>query len=110
MDRSGLRGGDQHPPGLILAAAACGEDPRAEPPPELRLAWQAFGFHALPEAGGLLDQPAGLLTRMTRIYNVWLAFKSYSQRDLSKHKEWVETNPALYETILRVKRLREPNA
>lgn len=95
---------------MILAAAACGEDPQAIPPTELRLAWLAHGYHALPEAGGLLDQPAGLLNRMMHIYNVWLAFKSYNQRDLSQHKEWIDANPDLYAIILRVRRLREPNA
>ena len=100
---------------MILAAAACGENPNSKPPPvpppELRLAWQAVMYHALPEQGGLLDQPAGLLRRMTQAYNVWFSHKEYMQRDVNKHKEWIEDNPDLYATILRVKQLREkPNA
>lgn len=99
---------------MILAAAACGEDPRPkppEPPPtppsELRLAWQSVSYHALPEAGGILDQPAGLLSKMTHLYNVWFAHKAYRQHDLRKHKEWVEANPELYAIILQVNKLRE---
>ena len=96
---------------MILAAAACGEDPKAEPPPELRLAWQAVGYHALPEAGGLLDQPAGLMSRMIQLYNVWFAFKSYKQRsNKKKNKEWMDAHPDLYATILSVRKLRESNA
>ena len=95
---------------MILAAAACGENPKAEPPPELRLAWQAVGYHALPEAGGLLDQPAGLMSRMIQLHNVWFAFKIYKQRNKKKNKEWMDANPGPYATILSVRKLREPNA
>ncbi len=86
---------------------AAPDEAKAQPPPELRLAWQAISYHALPEVGGLFDQPAGLLSRITQAYNVWIAFKRYCQRDVNKHKEWVEANPDLYETILRVNKLRE---
>jgi len=82
----------------------------AKPPSELRLAWQAIGYRALPDPGGLLDQPAGLLNRMTQVYNTWYAHKEYHRRDLSKHSEWVEANPDLYATILRIRKMREPNA
>lgn len=96
---------------MILAAAACGEHPNSKPPPtppkELRLAWQAMSFHALPEFGGLLDQPAGLLSRMTKVYNVWFAFKEYRMRNIEKHNEWVKANPDLYAEIMRVNKLRE---
>ncbi len=69
-----------------------------------------MGYKALPEPGGLLDQPAGLLNRMTQVYNVWFAFKAYKQRDASKNKEWIDANPDLYATIRRVNKLREPDA
>jgi hypothetical protein len=46
------------------------------PPPELRLLWRIDRYHALPEAGGLNDQPAGLLDRLTILGNVYTAFKS----------------------------------
>ena len=62
---------------MILAAAACAEDPRLSPPDILSLAWQCRAWRALPEAGGVLDQPVGLLSKMTaldNIYNVWNAF------------------------------------
>lgn len=95
---------------MILAAAAHGEDPRAAAPYELRLAWQALGYHALPEAGGLLDQPPGLLNRMTQAYNAWFACKSYRKRDLEHSQEWMEANPDLFAIVQRVRKLREHHA
>lgn len=91
---------------MILAAADCANS-NATPPPELKLAWQAMSYHALPEAGGLLDQPAGLLSRMTRLYNVWYAHDAYRKRDLSKHQEWCKAYSDLHMTILRTNRLRK---
>ncbi len=91
---------------MILAAAECARNPKAQPPPELRLAWQAVSYHTLPEAGGLLDQPAGLLSRMTSLYNVWTSYRAYDRRNLNKAKEWIDANPDLYETVIRVNRMR----
>jgi hypothetical protein len=62
---------------MILAAAACAEDPRQPPPPELALAWQCQRWNALPEAGGLLDQPAGLVQRMTGVDNVFRIWRDF---------------------------------
>lgn len=44
---------------------------------ELRMAWQCERWHALPEQGGLLDQPAGMLQRMAAMLNVYNAFKTF---------------------------------
>jgi hypothetical protein len=49
----------------------------AEAPMELRMAWQCERWHALPEQGGLLDQPAGMLQRMAAMLNVYNAFKTF---------------------------------
>jgi len=54
---------------MIERAAAAGEGdrpgrPAPEPPAELALWWTCEHFRALPCAGGVLDQPAGLLRRM----------------------------------------------
>lgn len=51
----------------------------AQPPRELTLAWQVDRWHALPEAGGLLDQPAGLLQNMLVVSNVYNAFIAFKQ-------------------------------
>lgn len=90
----------------MLAAAACGRNPKAPPPRELKLAWQAISYHALPEAGGLLDQPAGLLSRMTACYNAWQAFRSWQQADPTKRQEWIEANPELHAIKIELDRLQ----
>ena len=48
--------------------AAEGDGP---PPPELRLAWQCQRWGGLPDAGGIYDQDAELLYRMTALNNVY---------------------------------------
>lgn len=43
------------------------------PPPELQLYWQCQRFNALPDAGALLEQDAGLLARMTLLGSIYEA-------------------------------------
>lgn len=47
------------------------DDPQSPPPPELRLFWMCMRYGALPEPGGLFDQDAGLLGRMSLLGNVY---------------------------------------
>ena len=42
-------------------------------PPELRLYWQCQRYGGLPDAGGLLEQDAGLIERMTTLGAVYEA-------------------------------------
>lgn len=56
---------------LIQAAVDCVSDPQATPPPELRLYWMCMRYGSLPEPGGLLDQDAGLMGRMSLLGNVY---------------------------------------
>jgi len=48
--------------------AAEGDGP---PPPELRLAWQCQRWGGLPDAGGIYDQDALTLYRMSSLSNVY---------------------------------------
>ena len=48
--------------------AAEGDGP---PPPELRLAWQCQRWGGLPDAGGIYDQDALTLYRMSSLGNVY---------------------------------------
>lgn len=56
---------------VIQAAVTAARGGNEEPPPELRLYWQCRRFNALPDAGAVLDQDAGLLSRMTILGNVY---------------------------------------
>ena len=43
------------------------------PPPELMLSWDCERWHTLPEAGGLLDQDARLITTMKSLASIYAA-------------------------------------
>ncbi len=43
------------------------------------MAWQSERWATLPEGGGLLDQPAGLIALMTASVNVYNAFKTLAR-------------------------------
>lgn len=60
---------------MILAAAASADED-GTPPPELLLAWQMDRYHALPRAGGLLDQPAQTMRRAAAARNAYDAIKA----------------------------------
>ena len=69
---------------------------------ELEYAWSARAYGGLPEAGGQLDQPAGLLRRMRvaeNAYNAWDAWKREGFKDSKKFKE---NNPGAWNIVKRV--------
>jgi hypothetical protein len=47
------------------------------PPRELALCWQIEQFHTLPFAGGLLEQPAGLMNRVNAAGNIYRAYNAW---------------------------------
>ena len=78
---------------MILAAADCA-DGTGSPPVELEYVWNAKRYGGLPEPGGQLDQPAGLLRRMRAVentYEAWTAYKNQPAKDvgmfIKNHKE-----------------------
>jgi len=90
---------------MICAAAEHAEDSKHEPPRELILMWECRSFPgALPEPGGLLDQPAGLIARMRKAHQVWSAFDSFWRA--RSQKQWSETYPAAWKLKCSVDRLR----
>ena len=90
---------------MILAAADCAEG-KGPPPGELTLAWQAQSWQALPEAGGLRDQPAGLLERMSTALSVYDAFVAYKAVDGGHEDEFARKNPRAWASVLMVQGLR----
>ena len=65
-------------------------------------------YHALPRAGGVLDQPAGLLKRMRATMNVYRAYQAY-QHDGMKAGEmakWRSENSDIWEIVIDIERLR----
>jgi cell division septal protein FtsQ len=57
----------------VVAAVDEGEPP----PAELKLAWQCERYNALPDSGGVLDQDAGLITRMGAAVNIYNTLQKY---------------------------------
>ena len=105
-DTEGHYRGPRDPPKLILAAAAV-VDKDGSPPVELQLAWQHQQWGHLPNGGGVLDQPVGLLNRMQATLNAYTAFKAFTEApNIAK---WKADNRSLAEIagqviLLRVKR------
>jgi hypothetical protein len=61
-------------------------------------------WHALPEPGGLLDQPAGLMERMTAALNVVNTLRA---RNASENwAQWMNDNPDAARLINEVEKLR----
>lgn len=69
-----------------------------------------MSLHALPLAGGLDDQPAGMIERMIACHNAWTATRAYRMRDVNHHKEWVDANPDLMAIVERIRKLRAKEA
>ena len=90
---------------MILAVADCAEG-KGPPPGELMLAWQAQTWNTLPEAGGLRDQPAGLIERMSATLRVYDAMKIYADSPPGNEGEFTKQNPRAWEIVLSVMGLR----
>lgn len=69
-------------------------------PLELQLYWRCQRYGVLPEAGGLFDQPAGLMGRMDAVANTYDIVKDY-RRAMKQRKniEWANENPKRFEFI-----------
>ncbi len=95
---------------MIIAAADLGRYGEGQPPRELQIAWEIKRWSALPEAGGLLDQPAGLLRRAGYLHDIFTAHRSYRDALLS-HKgdslaAWESRNSDIMELLAHVRRLK----
>jgi hypothetical protein len=88
---------------MILAAADCAER-NGPPPPELVLAWQVEQWRALPDEGGLRDQEAGLLERMSAALNTYRAISGW--RGSSAWAQWAKDNPGGWRMVEIVLKLR----
>jgi hypothetical protein len=74
------------------------------PPPEpLALAFEAQRWGRLPNAGGLRDQPAGLLNRMGVALNVYQAYTLKRGLDLD---QFASNHPGLYRLWRSVEDMR----
>ena len=85
----------EHGPKLIIAALRLGRGDKVPTPRLMSLAFQCQRWQALPEPGGVLDQPAGMLETMGTLLNVYEATRSYANAlDPTK---WAGANPSSFE-------------
>ena len=93
---------------MILAAADCAEG-KGPPPGELTLGWQAKCWGALPEAGGLKDQPAGLLEKMSTCVSVYDAMRAYKACPPGQEGEFSRRQPDAWRIVLSIREMRHGN-
>jgi hypothetical protein len=79
-------------------------DGKSPAPQELRLAWYCKRFNALPEPGGILDQPAYLLDKMAMADNIHSAFTAY--QNAKDPTAWANANPGAWELVARIEKER----
>lgn len=77
-------------------------DGKGPPPPVLRLAWQCDKYRALPEAGGVLDQEAGLLALMEKAKTLFEVWRAWQAREAGHEGEWAEAHPAQWKIVMAV--------
>lgn len=113
VERSGsadLDAGTRGAVGLILATADYAEGLARRPPTPLYLALTHNKFGGLPEAGGLLDQPAELLLSMSLCLDVYHAVQSFLARDKHQTAAWRRDNPYYSQLVDQIKEQRHDSA
>lgn len=78
-------------------------------PPLLELGMQVDSYNALPQAGGLWDQPAGLMRKITQVLNVYRAVRAYERdgRRAGEMAKWRSENEELWEVVSEIRDLRD---
>ena len=89
---------------MIVAVANYVEGNISTPPIELRYVLQSQSYGGLPNPGGLRDQPAGLMIRMSAVYNVWTAFSKFKSAGFDP--KWIQNNSELWEIVTEVETLK----
>ena len=76
-------------------------DPPFEPPIELEIGFQCLNFHTLPEAGGLRDQLAGDVERMSAALSTYNAVGAWytALNGHAKMGAWQTRNRAMWKTV-----------
>ena len=90
----------------MLAAADAAEG-IGSMPADLELALHCERWNALPEAGGLLDQPLGLVSRMTALLNIYRAMSAEQNRGNMSLVEFSKSNPDSYKIMIKIHNLRQ---
>ena len=87
----------------MIRAADCATSDEP-PPPLLSLYWNCERFGTLPEAGGLYDQPAGLLEQMATLSNIYQAHKA--QAKAGRITDFADNNPDAFRLVVQIQNMR----
>ena len=90
-----------------MLAVADAVEGTGDMPAELRTALLCQQWDALPEAGGVFDQPAGLLAKMSYAINIYKALSSEKTRGNISLVEWSKQYPDYYRIVVQVERMRK---
>jgi hypothetical protein len=103
--------GKQYRPFILIASADYARGEIAHPPELLELGFQVEQYGALPTAGGLYDQPAGLMQKLRMVMNVYHAHRQYYKNGNKPGEaaKWKQEHEDLYDIVLDIKELREQN-
>jgi hypothetical protein len=88
---------------MILAAADAAKG--GPPPPELVWAWRSEKW-GLPNGRGWLNEPAGLVDRMSQALSVYSAAMLYETRKPGHEGEWARSHPEEWKVIQAIGELR----
>lgn len=66
------------------------------------MAWYCRRYRALPEAGGIYDQPARLLRSMTIAANVYDLIEEFNHLKPGTAAEWANRHPQAWAAVARI--------
>jgi hypothetical protein len=89
-----------------VLASADAADGIGTMPAELQLGLICERWNALPEVGGILDQPVGLLEKMSAAVNVYNALLSEKNRGELTLTQWSKANPQAWQVLASVEQQR----
>jgi len=79
---------------------------RGPQPPELKLKWRCDRYRALPDAGGVRDQEAGLPDRMELAERVYATWSLWQSRQPGHEGGWAEAHQEEWKTVMAIMELQ----
>lgn len=89
----------------MMAVVEYVENKRTGPPPELEIGWNMRAFGGLAEAGGMLDQPIGLMKCIRVALNIESLWKTYRRIKPGDMGKWIKNNPDDWQTVKAIEEL-----
>ena len=77
-------------------------------PPLLELGLNCEQYQALPYSGGVMEQPAGLMSKIRKVMNIYHAFKIWTAQGQKPGEaaKWKKENESIWNIVSEVNELR----